>query len=124
MIRWTDSPRHAVAPNSGQSPLHPVDRWCIVILTMVLPLIAFLFVSQQGDPSHPVRTPIVTATDGLPSTDYTNGWVPVPSDIADALAEGDDSPPESAATRHWEACWMHVADTTTITCPDGFTITS
>jgi hypothetical protein len=59
-----------------------------------------------------------------PAPSPASSWVPVPQELGDALAEGDDTPPENAATRDWEACSMLIADTTLIVCPDGFTTTS
>lgn len=52
------------------------------------------------------------------------GWEFITSDLADALAEGDDTAPENAATRNWEACVIAYGDTSLIVCPDGFTTTS
>lgn len=51
-------------------------------------------------------------------------WQPVTQEMADALAEGDDTEPAHADTREWEACLLHVADTSTIVCPDGYVTTS
>lgn len=52
-------------------------------------------------------------------------WQPVSQEFADALAEGDDTPPESATTRDWQACWAHVTEHTyTVVCPDGYVATA
>jgi hypothetical protein len=53
-----------------------------------------------------------------------DGWEWVSPEIGDALAEGDDTPPEHAASRDWESCWWHVGDTSVIVCPDGYVTTS
>lgn len=59
--------------------------------------------------------------DGFPT-----GWAPVSPELAEAFAEGDDSPPENAATREWEACiiqWQ-TSDVYTVECPDGYVTTN
>jgi hypothetical protein len=53
--------------------------------------------------------------------DEGTGWDHVTQQYADVLAEGlgdgDD-------TRQWESCWIRVADTTVVVCPDGTVVTS
>jgi hypothetical protein len=54
------------------------------------------------------------------------GWVAVSQEFADALAEGESQPPESATTRAWEQCLVHfdTGDTYVIVCPDGYVTSS
>jgi hypothetical protein len=50
----------------------------------------------------------------------------VSPELADAFAEGDDSPPAYAATRDWEACIVQwdTSDVYTVECPDGYVETN
>jgi hypothetical protein len=57
---------------------------------------------------------------------YPLPWAPVSPELAEAFAEGDDTPPENAATRQWEACIIqwHTSDVYTVECPDGYVTTN
>ena len=50
---------------------------------------------------------------------WSPGWTFVSQEFADALAEGESSPPENADTRQWERCRTNRSHTVVI-CPDGF----
>lgn len=67
---------------------------------------------------HPEQN-CLTNGDGCDST-----WQPVTQELADALAEGDDTEPAHADTRKWEECLLQIGDTSTIVCPDGYVTTS
>lgn len=76
------------------------------------------------DPSSPLY-PCITvnpfSVDGGPEQQ----WAPVSQEFADALSEGDDTPPENATTRDWQQCWAHVTENTyTVVCPDGYVATA
>lgn len=51
-------------------------------------------------------------------------WVPVNSELADALAEGEYEGIADAWTYDWSRCLVHIDDTTIITCPGGIRIES
>jgi len=53
--------------------------------------------------------------------DEGTGWDHVTHEFADALAEGLNPGDD---TRDWESCWIRVADTTVVVCPDGTVVTS
>lgn len=76
---------------------------------------------QEQQYSH---VPQVTPYEGFTIWATARGMRPVPQSLADALAEGDDSPPEMADIRDWEQCFLQPGDTTLIICPDGFWTTS
>lgn len=47
-------------------------------------------------------------------------WKPVTQELADVLAEGDDTPPMNADTRRWEACqYRTLGERMIVRCPDA-----
>lgn len=122
-----------------------VGGLCLLGLT-VAGIALGAYAGTTDGPVKPVNTPTVTVTasptihEDDPGWDcetmgnrvcgpaeptiYVDGpaWSPVTPELADALAEGDDTAPENATTREWETCLVHgyPGDAITVVCPDGY----
>lgn len=83
---------------------------------LLLVVIAALGIHDWPGATDPTVTPTPTPTVIVNGP----GWVPVWPELADVLAEGDDTAPANADTREWETCLTTEGDPMVIVCPDGY----